>query len=367
MIEGQHLAGNGSPKRRRMDSYSSMDSNNFNNPNPTSINTNLQHFAFTHPINEDFDFDAQSSNSTTHAQTQNTKTNGTSNSVNSASNSNAQQQQQQPRKRINRACEPCRRKRSKCSGDLPCSLCASKPHLCVYAPERKTKREDLFGDDPVGNAGISGGGASKVDMIEGRLAAIEQMLSRMIPLLEQATGVTKNQPNMHNMQSSSNSSPVVSTFPSLQHLSSTASTSSFAFSPSSISLSPISAPTAPNHTSRLSSALQQQQQQQQQQQPFIDGNNSSIYKTGGFLINTEETALTFWGSTSALGGTTNNAHLYKAIPRFINGILMVHIPARTYQEEQRESAKNTPSGSLSASGSGSASGGSLGSHVIDDG
>ncbi|KAJ3001448.1 UNVERIFIED_CONTAM: hypothetical protein HDU68_006895, partial [Siphonaria sp. JEL0065] len=67
------------------------------------------------------------------------------------------------------------------------------------------------------------------------------------------------------------------------------------------------------------------------------------------------TALTFWGSTSALGGTTNNAHLYKAIPRFINGILMVHIPARTYHEEARESAKNTPSGSLSGSvGSGGA-------------
>ncbi|ORY50304.1 hypothetical protein BCR33DRAFT_734306 [Rhizoclosmatium globosum] len=36
--------------------------------------------------------------------------------------------------------------------------------------------------------------------------------------------------------------------------------------------------------------------------------------------------LTFWGSTSALGGTANKAHIYKSIPRFQNGVLQSHKP-----------------------------------------
>ncbi|KAJ3015933.1 UNVERIFIED_CONTAM: hypothetical protein HDU68_012506 [Siphonaria sp. JEL0065] len=55
--------------------------------------------------------------------------------------------------------------------------------------------------------------------------------------------------------------------------------------------------------------------QQLQQQPRSD------YKTGGFLLCSDNYALTFWGSTSALGGTANKAHIYKSIPRFVHGVL----------------------------------------------
>ncbi|KAJ3021682.1 UNVERIFIED_CONTAM: hypothetical protein HDU68_009508, partial [Siphonaria sp. JEL0065] len=215
------------------------------------------------------------------------------------------------------------------------------------APEKRSKREELgeeFGyssqNGSVNGSSGNGGGVSRLEQVENRLGAIEQMLVRM----EQALGDIRSQQQRQQYQSTiHHSSPITSTFPSLQHLSS--SSNGFGPSPSSISLSPIST-TVPIQTSKLSAALNSHPPQQVLP---LDGNNSSIYKTGGFLINTEETALTFWGSTSALGGTTNNAHLYKAIPRFINGILMVHIPARTHQEEARESAKNTPSGSLSGS------------------
>ncbi|KAJ3229335.1 hypothetical protein HDU81_005471 [Chytriomyces hyalinus] len=63
------------------------------------------------------------------------------------------------------------------------------------------------------------------------------------------------------------------------------------------------------------------------------------FKTGGFLTNSEETALTFWGSTSALGGTNNKAHLYKSIPRFVNGVLLVHIGSNSNYVETTEFRK----------------------------
>ncbi|KAI8618863.1 hypothetical protein BC830DRAFT_867654 [Chytriomyces sp. MP71] len=64
--------------------------------------------------------------------------------------------------------------------------------------------------------------------------------------------------------------------------------------------------------------------------------DSTSFKTGGFLINNEETALTFWGSTSALGGRNNKAHLYRSIPRFVNGVLLVHVPASSNSVDKNQ-------------------------------
>ncbi|KAI9328805.1 fungal-specific transcription factor domain-containing protein [Obelidium mucronatum] len=83
-------------------------------------------------------------------------------------------------------------------------------------------------------------------------------------------------------------------------------------------------PAAPQRSSPLAIDPQprikeeHQQQQQQQQQPH--GGRSS-FKTGGFLVCAEDYPLTFWGSTSALGGTASKSHIYKSIPRFANGVL----------------------------------------------
>ncbi|KAJ3128861.1 hypothetical protein HK100_008933 [Physocladia obscura] len=210
------------------------------------------------------------------------------------------------RKRIPRACDPCRRKRAKCSGDTPCALCVAKPHLCVYAPLFKTKREDVDGT-AANSSQSSSSSAARLDAIERRLGSIENILSRVVPLLEKSATVIQTSQNQLQQQNPVVNLPRRSTF------------------------TPISTPSA-TQKSALSHTI------------------DASYKTGGFLVNTEETALTFWGSTSALGGSTNNAHLYKSIPRYVHGTLMIHIPARTIQQEvlESQSTKNTPVGSLSS-------------------
>ncbi|KAJ3119253.1 hypothetical protein HK100_000396 [Physocladia obscura] len=220
------------------------------------------------------------------------------------------------RKRITRACDPCRRKRAKCSGDTPCVLCVAKPHLCVYAPLSKTKREDVDGT-AANSSHSASSSAARLDTIERRLGSIENVLSRVVPLLEkllvtlQTTQQQRQQKQKHQQQQQEQQNSVVRM----------PQQSTFSPSIPAISLAHL-----------------------------LHDTNDTSYKTGGFLVNTEETALTFWGSTSALGGSTNNVHLYKSIPRYVNGTLMVHIPARTIQQEVRESqsTKNTPLGSRSS-------------------
>ncbi|KAJ3067043.1 hypothetical protein HDU98_009741 [Podochytrium sp. JEL0797] len=244
---------------------------------------------------------------------------------------------EQPRRRIPRACDPCRRKRAKCSGETPCALCASKPHLCVYAPILRTKREpDL--DDHHNHSFSSNtnntSGSSKLDQIEHRLGEMERLLNRMMPLLERAVCLTPAPP--HSNIQLQQQIPVPIANPS--QILNPANTRGFSFT------SPLPMdPPAMGKQPTAATAAKPHIQTTQLQDP-----SDTSYKTGGFLINTEETALTFWGSTSALGGTSSTAHLYKAIPRFINGILMVHIPATSLREG---ASGATPSSAVSGGGS----------------
>ncbi|KAJ3297293.1 hypothetical protein HDU79_004175 [Rhizoclosmatium sp. JEL0117] len=354
-------SGTMSPKRRRMDTYETSQGSGSGSANGWGFPTSAFSFAAASEASEfggadfdDDDIDDESAKSTAalnpgilgsatmngagFASTPSVSVSASASASAASLNGGGSGSQ---RKRISRACDPCRRKRAKCSGEAPCSLCVNKPHLCVYAPLVRSKKEaDQGGDDHMQQqqqqqpSHTSGGGMSRLDHIENRLASMERMLNRMLPLLEQSvSNASSSQQPQFQPQSR---------LPLPSHSQNT----TFVSQPNSFNGT---APHRNQATSNLSAALNEHKP------PLnaADGNNSSLYKTGGFLINTEETAMTFWGSTSALGGTSNNAHLYKAIPRFINGILMVHIPARTHEEEQRESAKNTPSGSVGSGSYGS--------------
>ncbi|KAI8618865.1 fungal-specific transcription factor domain-containing protein [Chytriomyces sp. MP71] len=196
---------------------------------------------------------------------------------------------------------------------MPCSGCSTRPNLCVYAPALKKKENADEGE-------------SKLDRIEQRLSQIEQILGNLVPILDhlvpshlkQGTSLSTVSPpiesfsTLHTAKSTKSNSPVLAFKRPLE-----GAPSAHLHTPQITSSSSLLSPTVPSSSKRNQA-------------------EDSSYKSGGFLINTEETALTFWGSTSALGGKTHNAHLYRAIPRFINGILMVHIPARTAQECAKE-------------------------------
>ncbi|KAI8841915.1 fungal-specific transcription factor domain-containing protein [Chytriomyces cf. hyalinus JEL632] len=262
------------------------------------------------------------------------------------------------RARIVRACDPCRKKRARCSGELPCANCAGKPSLCIYVPPVSKKKEP-DADEP-----------SKLDRIDVRLERIEQRLASLISVLEHLSpphlkqsltasnlSASSTPPHHHFTARSMSQSEVFDFNPqanpssdsqAVDHRPSQNGSSVLPFtykplSPQQVQLKRLSqnAPTNPLIKDLKSVALPPPPLPKPAVHERVDLEKDSSYKTGGFLINTEETALTFWGSTSALGGRTHNAHLYKAIPRFINGILMVHIPARTLADEAKE-ASETP-------------------------
>ncbi|KAJ3249030.1 hypothetical protein HDU78_008416 [Chytriomyces hyalinus] len=251
-----------------------------------------------------------------------------------------------PRKRIVRACDPCRRKRAKCSGETPCALCGLKPHLCVYAPvvKKGRKRERPLISATV--AGPSTGPSTAApesplppsaspsnppqdpslapipgmmaavpsplqtvsdslpfSSMEMRLQAVERVLNQLVPNCLDDPSKVQSMPVQPNFGSQSNDDDLASAWP-----------------------------THPHDPARVDNPNAGQSQVSQVAA-------KPTFKTGGFLTNSEETALTFWGSTSALGGTNNKAHLYKSIPRFVNGVLLVHIGSNSNYVETTEFRK----------------------------
>ncbi|KAJ3021683.1 UNVERIFIED_CONTAM: hypothetical protein HDU68_009509 [Siphonaria sp. JEL0065] len=233
-----------------------------------------------------------------------------------------------PRKRISRACDPCRRKRAKCSGDVPCVLCTAKPHLCVYAPvpvKAKTasqpKKEHLKRKEPrqqLPPAPVSLAHPTiynpQSNSIEARISAVEDILTKMVPncLVDESVRNTIRplvfapKPDLGLVTPQQTVSSGLQ--PRLLDPPASEGKNGVFHSPLSVG-SGTPAPMLvqqPSYSNPL---------HQQQIQPRSD------YKTGGFLLCSDNYALTFWGSTSALGGTANKAHIYKSIPRFVHGVL----------------------------------------------
>ncbi|KAJ3015934.1 UNVERIFIED_CONTAM: hypothetical protein HDU68_012507 [Siphonaria sp. JEL0065] len=198
-----------------------------------------------------------------------------------------------------RACDVCRKKRVKCSGQSPCKLCDSKGFMCAYSPLQVRER-------PAKNTAVSkaGSGANnplhRFELLEHRLAVVERILGRLFPDTDES--------NLYG--------PIKAIREQLQH---------------ELKIEQDLHPDAGSTASKQPLAVTNASNQN----PVIPQEGSTSiaslpFKTGGFLTNADESLFSFWGSTSALGGTTNQAHIYKSIPRFENGVLRVHTPSKEY-------------------------------------
>ncbi|KAI9311451.1 fungal-specific transcription factor domain-containing protein [Obelidium mucronatum] len=254
------------------------------------------------------------------------------------------------KQRITRACNFCRSKRVKCTGLSPCKLCNAKGLQCIYSPVQPrekpriptnasaTKPNGIPITTDLSPLSLSTTPLHRFETLEQRLGAIERLLSRMVP-------GSSDDPSLL--------SPLRSIREQLQHNENQIPAHG-ALHPdagSSSALNPLprvvsTSPPVPVTT-------------QGYQDPTISSqtNPSSSFKTGGFLTNSDETLFSFWGSTSALGGSTNKAHIYKSIPRFVNGVLRFHIPSKEYLVQHKVSSFLKPK-EESSSGNTAATGGS---------
>ncbi|KAI8841914.1 hypothetical protein BJ741DRAFT_593652 [Chytriomyces cf. hyalinus JEL632] len=203
------------------------------------------------------------------------------------------------RRRIVRACDLCRRKRVKCTGETPCEKCvaANKAHLCVYSPYQQSVdalvKQERDAASPLSSK-------KRFEMLERRVAALESSISH-------------------------------------------ANKSSFIYSecPAGYAAQPQQPPPRldqlagqPIAASALSveSAVDGFQAVTKDAIPSTPSmDTASQSKSGGFVINAEENRLLFFGSTSSLGGPKDDKNPWKSNPRFRNGILLGYNPAAVAQ------------------------------------
>ncbi|KAJ3021684.1 UNVERIFIED_CONTAM: hypothetical protein HDU68_009510 [Siphonaria sp. JEL0065] len=221
--------------------------------------------------------------------------------------SEAPNNQFRQKQRTVRACDVCRKKRVKCSGQSPCKLCGSKGFDCVYSPlqvrERPLKNSAVSKTGGVGS--VTNNPLQRFDSLEHRLGVVERILGRLFPDTDESNlyGPLKAiREQLHQEMK-------IEALSTKQDLHPDAG--------SSASKQPLAVTNATNQIPDV---------------PQVGSVSiaSLAFKTGGFLTNADESLFSFWGSTSALGGTTNQAHIYKSIPRFENGVLRVHTPSKEY-------------------------------------
>lgn len=91
---------------------------------------------------------------------------------------------ERPTKRARQACEPCRRKKSRCPGEKPiCSHCARLRQVCTYARERgDSEPQDDLQLDVAANAEAMT--AERLKMLERGMAQIQSVLSGQVVAME---------------------------------------------------------------------------------------------------------------------------------------------------------------------------------------
>ncbi|KAI9300051.1 hypothetical protein BJ944DRAFT_171451, partial [Cunninghamella echinulata] len=83
---------------------------------------------------------------------------------------NDEQQPTEPRQKrvkIVSACSECRRKKTKCNGETPCSNCNKSSATCIYPTSHSDDKRN-------------GPSKAALEAIEGRLKAIEDMLKTIV-------------------------------------------------------------------------------------------------------------------------------------------------------------------------------------------
>ncbi|CAG8978494.1 hypothetical protein HYALB_00005069 [Hymenoscyphus albidus] len=90
---------------------------------------------------------------------------------------------ERPAKRVRQACEPCRRKKSRCPGEKPiCSYCARLQQVCVYAEERSENGRNLRSVSPAAQSpSIRTSRPPTSDArLEDRLKSVESQLAEVL-------------------------------------------------------------------------------------------------------------------------------------------------------------------------------------------
>ncbi|RDL36372.1 C6 transcription factor [Venustampulla echinocandica] len=88
---------------------------------------------------------------------------------------------ERPAKRVRQACEPCRRKKARCSGEKPvCSHCSRLRQACIYADERHENGPSLRSASPTPQPRTSRQSTTHDRILEDRLRSVEAQLAEVI-------------------------------------------------------------------------------------------------------------------------------------------------------------------------------------------
>ncbi|GEQ71019.1 hypothetical protein JCM33374_g4700 [Metschnikowia sp. JCM 33374] len=90
------------------------------------------------------------------------------------------------KKRVGKACDSCRIKKTKCDGKSPCSRCLADNKLCVFSEKKKSKEKPL-------STGYVELLETKVDLLTKSLARVVTLAEPHIPLLQQILEKARSQ------------------------------------------------------------------------------------------------------------------------------------------------------------------------------
>lgn len=92
------------------------------------------------------------------------------------------EQQQRPLKRIRQACEPCRRKKSRCTGEKPvCALCErlGQGSRCTYAPDRSDGPRLSGSPTPAVDVNLQHNTSDRLNVLEQGMARVQDLLREL--------------------------------------------------------------------------------------------------------------------------------------------------------------------------------------------
>ncbi|KAJ3164876.1 hypothetical protein HK101_000345 [Irineochytrium annulatum] len=210
------------------------------------------------------------------------------------------------KKRASRACEPCRKKRIKCSGEQPCASCRQTPKECTAPLKRKP---NVFR-------------RTKMAMLERRVESIESVLERLSP------GSTFAIMEADSHRDASSKRQRLGDYPNLPFKREIGVSSQQKFAggvTTSISQAnghPNVDASNPHRQSHLASIEVTNRQSPVPNPPTnsstISGHTGFQPATGSMLTDPENTFFTYYGHTSALGGDA----VYRSSARFSNGVFI---------------------------------------------
>ncbi|KAG7661510.1 HAL9 [[Candida] subhashii] len=112
-----------------------------------------------------------------------TKTDG-----NSVANDNDLDQEKRQRTKV--ACDYCRKRKSKCDGERPCSKCKAKNRTCVYAVIQKERKKRVKKPSVAQNKNHN---QTTIQSLNKRISTLENLLTTLLAKLGSATSISTGQ------------------------------------------------------------------------------------------------------------------------------------------------------------------------------